>query len=320
MPAPTTIRSQFSDLFGATMLPALEELFQLEFAQHPSRRESLFQVVPITGSIYQTSEIHDMDLFTQIAEGNEYTFKTAKQGADKTYTPVKFGLGFSISEEMVDDGKFAHIADMVRKLAKSGRESQEISAMNIFNNGFTTETTADGVSVFNTAHPLPSGGTYRNQLSTDADLSVTSLETMLTDWEVEQVGDSSIIYKLIARNLLVHPSNKRLAKELIGSDLKASTVEAASGDGITNVNNMNSFREEGLGVVSSPHLTDTDAWFMTASPSDTGLRIVQRKPMETKAAGADVGFTTDSILYKARYREDIGASWGYGVFGTSGTP
>lgn len=318
MPAPTTTRGQFSDLFGDTMLPVLEELFQLELQQHPSRREQLFKVVSHDRDIYQTSEVHDMDLFSEIPEGEQYNIKTAKQGSSKTYNMKKFGLGFSISEEMVDDGKFSHISDMVRKLAKSARESQEIQAMNIFNNGFTTETTADGVSIFNTSHTLPSGGSYRNRLSTDADLSVTSLETMLTDFEQEFVGDSGIIYNMIARNLVVTPANKRLAKELIGSELKPDTTEALSGDGITNINNMNSFKEEGLRVISSPHLTDADAWFMTADAPETGLRIITRKPIETKAASEAVGWLSDAIYYKSRYREDLGANHGYGVFGTSG--
>ena len=315
--APIFRRDQYSDLYGETMLPVLEELFRTQFEQHPSRRSELFKMVSTERDIWQSTELHDLDLFKEIAEGAEYSFVRGQQGADKTLKPVKFGLGFSISEEAVDDGKFDMIADHVRRLAESGKESQEIQSMNIFNNGFTTETTADGVSLFNTSHPLPSGGSYRNKLTVDADLSATSLETMLTDYEVEYVGDSGIIKRIMPRVILVHPENKRLAMELIGSELKPETATAGT-DGITNINNMNSFKGEGLRVVSSPHLTDRDAWFMLAQPSDTGLRIISRTGMETKAASPDVGFNTDSILYKSRYREKIGAIHGYGAFGTTG--
>lgn len=314
---PVAIRSQYGDLFGSTMLPVLEELFRAEMAQHPSRREQLFKIVSTDRDIWQSTEIHDMDLFNQIAEGSDYSFKRAKQGASKTLSVNKYGLGFSISEEAVEDGKFDLIQDMVRKLARSGMESQEISAMNIFNNGFSSETTADGLSVFNTAHTLPSGLTFRNKLSTDTDLSVTSLETALQDFETQFIGDSGIIYNLKPVSLLVHPSNKRLAKELIGSDLKPDTATNST-TGVTNINNMNSFKEEGLSVISSPHLTDADAWFLVARPEETGLRIISRKPMETKAAGPDVGFASDSIYYKSRYREIIGVTHPYGIFGTSG--
>jgi len=316
--SPKFIRDNYSDLFGASMLPVLEEVFRFELSQHPSRREMLLQKKATTRDIWQSTEMHDLSLLQQVSEGQDYSFEATPQGANKTLKPVKFGLGISISEEAAEDGKFDEIADMVRKLAKSARESQEIQAMNLFNNGFGSETTADGVSLFNSAHPMPSGGSYRNVLSVAADLSDTSLEQMLVDFETQFVGDSGIIYMMKPRNLVVHPSNKRLAMELIGSELRARTVEAASGDGITNVNNKNSLKEDGLRVVSSPHLTDADAWFLTCEPVDTGLRIISRKDIETKAAGADVGFQNDSIYYKCRYREKIGAIHGYGAFGTPG--
>lgn len=308
MSAPVASRSQYSHLYGSGMLPVLEELFMSELERHPSRREELFKVIAWDRDIWQASEMHDMALFDSLAEGSEYSFKRSKQGASKTLTINKYGLGFSISEEMVDDGKFDLIGDMVKKLAKSGMESQEIQAMNIFNNGFDSELSADGQYVFDTDHSLPSGLTFRNELSSPADLSVTSLDTALSDFEQVFVGDSGIIYNKKPRVLLVHPSNKRYAMELVGSDLKADTAD----------NNMNSFKQDGLRVISSPHLTDSDAWFLLAAPEETGLRIIQRKPIETKAAGPDLGFATDSILYKSRYREAVGVTHPYAIFGSPG--
>lgn len=314
---PVALRSQYGDLFGSTMLPVLEELFRAEIAQHPSRRSQLFKTIATDRDIWQATELHDLDLFDQIPEGQDYTFKRAKQGASKTLTISKYGLGFSISEEAVDDGKFDLIADMTRKLARSGQESQEIAAMNIFNNGFSAELAADGRPVFDTGHLLPSGLVFRNELASAADLSATSLEQMLQDFETQFIGDSGIIANIKPKVLLVHPSNKRLAKELIGSDLKPDYVVTSTGT--TNINNMNSFREEGLIVVSSPHLTDVDSFYMLAMPEETGLRLVVRKAMETKAGGADIGFSSDSVFYKSRYREAIGVTHPYGIFGSPGT-
>jgi phage major head subunit gpT-like protein len=299
------LRSQYTDLYGSSMLPVLEELFKSSLERHPSRREMLFKTVPTDRDIWQSSELHDMELFNEIGEGAEYTYKRAKQGAAKTLTIKKMGLGFSITEEMIDDGKFNLVADMTEKLAKSAAESQEVDAMNIFNNGFSSETTADGVSVFNSAHTLPSGGTFRNVLSTAADLSVDSFETALTDYETQFVGDSGIIYRLKPRILLVAPGNRRYAQELVGSDGKPDSAD----------NNMNSFKNEGIMVVSSPHLTDTDAWFLIGDKADTGLRIVSRRGIQTKSENV---FDTDSIKYKASYREKIGCTHAYGVFGTAG--
>lgn len=317
--SPRFIRDNYSDLYGTSALPVLEEVFRSELALHPSRREQLFQKKSTQRDIWQATSMHDLPLLQQVSEGQEYSFEATAQGASKTLRPVKFGLGISISEEAIDDGKFDEMADMVRKLAKSARESQEIQAMNIFNNGFSGggETCSDGVAVFSASHTLPSGGTFSNLLTSAADLSDTSLEAMLVQFETAFVGDSGIKYMMKPKNLIVNPLFKRLAMELIGSDLRAQTA-LNSTNGITNVNNMNSLKQDGLEIVSSAHLTDTDAWFLTAAPSETGLRIISRKDIETKAAGPDAGFKNDSISYKCRYREKIGVTEAYGIMGTPG--
>lgn len=302
------LRNNYSDLFGSSMLPVLEEMFWAEAEMHPQRREQLFKMVSTERDIWQSSELHDMPLFQTVQEAQDYTFKRPLQGANKTMSVVKYGLGFSISEEAVDDGKFDFIADAVKKLARSAKETQEISAMNIFNNGFTSETTADGQYVFDTDHTLPSGLTFRNKPSADADLSPSSLESALVDFETQQIGDSGIIYNIKPKVLLVPSALRRYAMELIGSDLKADSAD----------NNMNSLKQDGLIVISSPHLTDSDAWFLLGSPEETGLRIINRKPLETKASGPDVGFINDSIYYKSRYREVLGVTHPYGIFGVRG--
>jgi len=290
------------------MLPALEEIFWSELEQHPMRREQLFKTVNTTSDIYQSSEMHDMPLFSTVAEGTDYSFSRPNQGANKTFSIVKYGLGFSISEEAVDDGKFDFISDAVKKMAKSARESQEISAMNIFNNAFTSETTADGQYVFDTDHTLPSGLTFRNKPSTASDLSPSALDEALVDFETQFIGDSGIIYKSSPKILLVHPTLKRYAMELIGSELKADTAD----------NNMNSLKGEGLVVVSSPHLTDTDAWFLLGDKSQTGFRIINRSSLQTKGSGEDVGFINDSIYYKSKYRETLGVIHPYAAYGNAG--
>lgn len=308
MAVPNALRSNYGDLFGTTMLPVLEELFRSEYEDQPQQREMIFKVLDTDRDIWQYSELHDMPQFSQVSEGQDYTFSRPFAGSNMTLTPNKFGLGYSISEEAVDDGKFDLIADAVRKMGESARETQEQAAMNVLNNGFTSQTTADGLSLFNAAHTLPGGATFSNVLATAADLSYTSLQTMVQAFETNFKGSTGN-FKLIRPRYLVVPTQLKLyAKELVGSDKKVD-----SGD-----NNMNSMKDE-LTVISSPRLTDTVGWFLTADPAKTGLRLVKRKPLETRAASPDsVGFLNDAILYKARYRETIGSVHGYGAFGTAG--
>jgi hypothetical protein len=310
MSVPQALRANYTDLFGSAMLPVLEEMFRSEYNRHPMRRDVLFQKKTTDRDIWQYTEMHDMPLFAAVSEGEDYTFSRPKQGYDKTLTVLKYGLGFSISEEAVSDGKFDHMADAVKKMAKSAFESQEQAAMNIINNGFSSETTGDGQALFATAHTTPTGTyTIRNVLSSAADLSATSLATAMSDFEKNFVGDSGIKY-MIRPKYLVVPSELRFeAKKIVNSDLLPGSPN----------NDLNPMKDEGLIIISSPHITDTDSFYLISAPEDHGLRIVSRKPVETKYAGEDVGFLNDSLFVKSRFREVLAAVHPYGVFGTPGT-
>lgn len=305
MSAPVFVTSNYSDFYGSGMLPVLQEIFKSEMQMHESRREKLFRMRKSINGIYQYGEMHDMPMHSEIPEGTQYSFNKPNQGSNKTLQVVKFGLGASISDESIRDAKFDVVADIISKMAKSANESREVQAMNIFNNAFTTETTSDGLSICNTAHTLPSGRTFRNKLSTDADLSQSSLDSVLSDFETEFVGDTGIIYNIKPQILLVHSDSRRYANELLGSDRKPDSMD----------NNLNSLKGEGLIVVSSPHLTDTDAWFVLSSKEETGLTIVEDYGIQTKGWEDK---DTDSVKYKSRYREKIGCTNPIGIFGTTG--
>lgn len=312
MATPKFIQSNYSDFFGSSMLPVLEEVFRANLQRHPSVRDQIFRKVKHDREIWQYSELHDMPLLSSVSEGSDYLFKRPLQGSDKTLTIVKQGLGFSISEEAVEDGKFNYIADAIAKMASSAMETKEQAGMDVLNNGFSSETVADGQPVFDAAHTTPTGSiTFANEPSTSVDLSFTSLADALTEFDKNFRGDSGIYYKIRPKFLVVPSELKLYAKQLVASAGQADTAD----------NNMNPFRDD-LMVISSPNLTDSDAWFLISDPSmgghQNGLVSVERKGIETKAAGGDAGFINDSILYKCRYRDAIGAVHAYGLYGSPG--
>lgn len=309
MSNPQFLQSGYADFFGENMLPILEQVFFFNLQRHQSVRDIIFKKVPHDREIYQYSEIHDMSLFSTINEGADYTFEAPPQGYDKTLTVIKYGLGFSISEEAVSDGKYNYILDATAKLAKSAKETQEQAAMDIFNNGFTTETTADGQPIFSTSHPTPSGSiTIANKPTTDVDLGFTSLSNALSAFKKAFRGDSGIYYTIMPKILLVPTELELYANQLIKSNLEADSAN----------NNINPFQNQ-IRVVASAHLTDPDAWFLIADPVDTKLEIVERWPIQTIAAAPNgAGYVNDNILYKTRYREVIGCLNQYGLYGTTG--
>jgi hypothetical protein len=303
------LKQNFPDLFGVNMLPALEWLFRNELPMHQGIRGKLAQNKSTVRDIWQMSETHDIDMFEEVEEGENYSFKTTKAGANKTLVIKKYGLGIQISQEAIDDGKYDELADLMRKLARSAQESREVSFVNLFNNGFSSELTPDGLSVFNSAHTLPSGGTYSNVLPVASDLSESSLQSACTMFSTAFVGDTGIIHHLTPRKILVHPVNAPYARELVGSSLKPDT----------NDNNINSL--PGLEVIQSPHLVDEDAWFVLAAAGEgvgPGCTVIERQGIVTKAGGPAVGFENDTVKYKSSYREVMGWLHAFGVIATPG--
>jgi len=287
------------------MLPALEEMFRHDLALYSPMVDQLFKKRSTMNGIYQASETGDLQNFNQMGEGTEYSYVAPNRGANKTLTTVKYGLGVSISEEAIADGKFDEVGNMVRQLARSAQESREISRANIFNNGFSSVTAIDGSALFATGRTLPSGLTWRNKPSTDVDLSPETLRTMITDFQTQQISDQGKYFSVMPSVLLVHTSQSAYANEITKSMLRPDTAD----------NNINMLREENLKVISSPHLTDTDAWFLLAPAEQTGLVVVSSEGIVTKSTD---DFDTDSIKYKSRYREIVGVMEAYGAFGTSG--
>lgn len=309
MANPEVVRGDYADLFGSTQLPVLEDLFMSEYDRHPMRREGIFNMRSTVRDIYQTTELHDTPLFTSVTEGTNYLYDQPNQGYDKTYTIVKYGRGVSISKEAVSDGKFDMIAHMIRSLGKSARETQEVAAMNVFNNGFTSETTPDGLPLFDATHTNPSGSnSFNNEPASAADLTITSLEDAIADFRSTFVGDSGIIQYIVPKILLVPEQLRHTAIQLIGSEKRPDSAD----------NNINSVAQDGLRVISSPHLTDADSWFLLSDKMDHRLDLVVREALSTESDPKFSGFHNDTLFYKAKYREAIGASGPQGAYGIPG--
>jgi hypothetical protein len=303
-------RGQFPALFGLEQLAALE-LLVLNHGEFPSSlRQRLFRNVNTSNDIWRSQDVLDLPLAVQIPEGSSYTASRPSQGLGKTFQPLKYGGMVSITKEMIQDSKFDSMASWARKLGESISQTREISAMNIFNNAFSSVLAQDGLALIDSAHEVGSL-TFSNEISGNPDLSETALQAAMAQFEKAFIRSNGTYINIGAKYLVVSSENKRYAQELVGSDLKADT----------NDNNMNSLKSDNLMVVSSPYLTDPDAWFVMADPSQTGLFIVERQGVQTASSGYDEGpgFTTDSALIKASYREDIGVTNAYGIIGSSGT-
>lgn len=300
------LEQNFRNYFGAASLPVLDKIFldAIETAEDP--RSKLFHMESMDREITQTASTDSLGLFSQTSEAEQAPSDSFNQSYSKTFTAVKYTKKIGISDEMIADDKLGQIAKMVKSLARSAKETQNVNAMSVFNNAFTTQLGWDGVALMSASHPTQVGN-QSNLIASPADLSVSSLqeaETIFRSFK-DNRGKRLLMRPKI---LLVSESDRHNALEIVQSPYKANTAN----------NNINSLGADGgLTVISSPYLTDADAWFLLAGPEEMsyGLKIFDREGIKT-VTHEDV--LAGVLYYKAQYRQAIGVDEWRGVAGSAG--
>ena len=242
-------------------------------------------------------------------EGETYSFDTLRQGYTKDFTHTENGLGFEVTQTALEDDAENLLTRAGEWLAFSARYVEEGRAANPFNNGFTTETTPDGVSLFHTAHPLKGGGTAQNRPSTDADLSATSLTQAMIDLQTDQKDEAGHLSAPInSWTLYIPPQLEFLAERLI----KSKQMPTSADNDINPIASRRSWE-----IVVNPRLSDPDAWFLVAgSKGQHGLTFYRRVPISMDPMATDA--RTGNRIFKVRHRFPVGAWTWVGTYGSAG--
>lgn len=241
-------------------------------------------------------------------EGSAFQTDVIQVGYTKEFLHTEFGLAFEVTITAQEDDRHDVLSDYAKWLMFSMNVVYEKRAALLFNNGFGGEQSPDGVSIFNSAHPLKGGGTARNVLATASDLSWTSLQTALTDWQRETKFESGQFMQP-AENLILYvpPELEFTAHRLI-----ASTGLPGSAD--NDVNAIKALRN--IKVVKNVYLTDTDAWFLLAANKTHGFCSYTRVAISMLPGMTNV--ETRNRHYPIRGRQSWGCKWWQGAFGTDG--
>lgn len=295
-------RGAFSDFFLTDMLPELENVIVDKYNSKPDKIKEIFNFHTSGKAIEQSTTVGTFPAAPEIPEGEDIDYYQAKQGFDKTYTMVKYGLGMKTTEEMVEDDQWALVSKLAKSLGKSVYETQQVKAFNVFNNGFSA-TGPDGTYLFSTSHTLLGGGTASNTPSAGADLTVDSLEDAIINLHGTRDDENKHI-SLMPAILLVPTALKFTAYEIVNSLLRSDNASNAT----------NAFKEDGLRVVVSDYLTDTGAWFVGVAPDESELHFYERRAMRTEG-----GFDFDSGAGKTKVttRFDVGYSDWRGWYGAT---
>ena len=294
--------------------PGLNALFGLEYNRYDNEHAEIFSTETSERAFEEEVQLTGFANASVKQEGASVVFDNASEAYTSRYTHQTIALAFAITEEAIEDNLYDRLAARyTRALARSMSQTKQTIAANILNNGFNTSGSyngGDGVSLLNTAHPLANGGTFRNTLSTAADLSETSLEQSLIDIAAF-VDERGLKVALQGRKLVIPKELQFTAERILKSPLSTTLQSGVASNNINAILNMGMIPE---GYRVNHFLTDTNAFFiMTDAPN--GLKEFVRAPIKTAIEG---DFDTGNVRFKARERYSFGWSDPRGIYGSPG--
>lgn len=111
-------------------------------------------------------EVGGPGLASEKPEGDEMQIGGINEGYQTTYVARTFALKLLITDEAREDYKYPEIINLYRHLKISLYKTVEYDAANVPARGWNSNFVGgDGVSLFNTAHTLPAGGTWSNTMA-----------------------------------------------------------------------------------------------------------------------------------------------------------
>ena len=289
------------------LLPGLNALFGLEYKTYGEEHKEIYETETSERSFEEETKLSGFSAAPVKAEGAAIAYDNAQEAWTARYNHETIALGFSITEEAVEDNLYDSLSKRYTKaLARAMAYTKQVKAASVLNNGFSSSYPGgDGVALFAANHPLVSGGTNSNRL-TASDLNETSLEAaviQIAGWTDER----GLLIAAKPGKLIVPPALMFTAKRLLDTELRVSTAD----------NDINALKAMGSipgGYTVNHYLTDTNAWFLTTDVPN-GMKHFVRTPL---ANSMDGDFDTGNVRYKSRERYSFGWSDPLGMFGSPG--
>lgn len=290
------------------LLPGLNALFGLEYKRYGEEHKEIFDTESSERSFEEETKLSGFSAAPVKNEGSAIAYDNAQEAFTARYNHETIALGFSLTEEAVEDNLYASLSSRYTKaLARAMAYTKQTKAASVLNNGFSSSYLGgDGVALFSASHPLVSGGVNSNIPSTAADLNETSLEAaviQIAGWSDER----GLLIAAKPKKLILPPALMFVATRLLETEQRVGTAD----------NDINALKSNGSipgGYAVNHFLTDNDAWFLTTDVPN-GLKHFVRAPM---ANSMDGDFDTGNVRYKSRERYSFGWSDPLGMYGSAG--
>ena len=297
------------------LLPGLNALFGLEYARYGEEHKEIYETESSERSFEEETKLAGFGAAPVKNEGSAIAYDNAQEAFTARYTHETIALGFSITEEAVEDNLYDSLsARYTKALARGMAFTKQVKAASVLNTGFSGAAPGgDGVSLFGVSsggsrvgHPLINGSVNYNSPTTAVDLNETSLENaviQIAAWTDER----GLLIAAKPVKMVIPPALMFVAKRLLDTELRVSTAD----------NDINAIKQMGAipgGYTVNHFLTDSNAWFLTTDVPN-GLKHFERSPLTNSMDG---DFDTGNVRYKARERYSFGWSDPLGMWGSAG--
>jgi hypothetical protein len=293
------------------LLPGLNGLFGLEYRRYGEEHKEIYDIETSERSFEEETKLAGFGQAPVKNEGAAIAYDNAQEAWTARYQHETIALGFSITEEAIEDNLYDSLsARYTRALARGMSYTKQVKAAALLNQGFVgtgNPTYGDGKTLFATDHPLINGSSVSNRPTTGADLNETSLEAsviQIAAWTDER----GLLIAAKPRKLIIPPALMFVATRLLETSLRVGTTD----------NDINALKNNGSipeGYSVNHWLTDTNAWFLKTDVPN-GMKHFVRTKMATSMDG---DFETGNVRYKARERYSFGVSDPLGVYGSPGS-
>jgi len=292
------------------LLPGLNALFGLEYARYGEEHKEIYDTETSERSFEEETKLSGFTAAPVKNEGSAIRYDNGQEAWTARYNHETIAMGFSLTEEAIEDNLYDSLsARYTKALARSMSYTKQVKAAAVINNGFTNSAAyygGDGVPLFSTAHPLVSGGTNSNTVTTGVDLNETSLEAaviQIAGWTDER----GLLIAAKPKKLIVPPNLMFVATRLLETELRVGTTD----------NDINALKNNGSipeGYTVNHFLTDTNGWYLCTDVPN-GMKHFVRTPLSNSMDG---DFDTGNVRYKSRERYSFGWSDPLGMWGSQG--
>lgn len=288
------------------LIPGLNALFGLEYERYENQHEAIYVTETSDRSFEEEVKLSGFGAAPVKSEGDAIQYDSAQESYTARYTHETVALGFSITQEAVEDNLYEQQAGRYTKaLARAMAHTKQVKAVVPLNFAYNSAmfSIGDGGALCQ-SRTTTGGFTNANLLSTPADLSEASLEAA-TIAIADFVDERGLMIAARPVKLIIPSELQFTATRILESNQRVETAD----------NDINALRNNGVisaGYSINNFLVDGNNWFLTTDIPN-GLKHFVRAPITNDMDG---DFDTGNVRYKARERYSFGCSDYMAIFGS----